>query len=339
MDATLLQDLTEYKSHRDKGVMFAARSLISLFRESNPELLRRRDRGKAVSMGMRDFRLRGFGEVDVVGAEGIKGIEALEEVEDGEDGDDGWENWEVEEGSGDESEDGWIDVSSDEGDGGVNVKWSDDSDSEDEGGKRGGKGKGKEKAEETKDADGDVEMTEEEKKDKDEENERRKEVARRVVTTRILTPADFAKMNEARMHEKTEELIGKNKRKGKGPEKERFVFHLFFVLCSTFFIILTIHRPSPTSNSDLVDVDAIIGPRKKAKQDYEERMAHVREGREGRGKFGSRKGGERGSTTNREKERNKNFMMVVHKQSVQSKRKISLRDKQVSFLLFNFYCN
>ncbi|RUS20386.1 SDA1-domain-containing protein [Endogone sp. FLAS-F59071] len=302
MDATLLQDLTAYKSHRDKGVMFAARSLISLFRESNPELLLRRDRGKAVSMGMRDFRLRGFGEVDVVGAEGIRGIEALEEAEDGEDGEDGWANWEVEEGSGDESEDGWIDVSSDEGDGGVNVKWSDDddSDSEEEGGKKGRKrkGKGKEKEEDAKDTDGDVDMTEEEKKEKDEEKERKKEVARRVVTTRILTPADFAKMNEARVHEKAEELIGKNKRKEE-------------------------------SNPDVVDVGAIIGPRKKAKQDYEERMAHVREGREGRGKFGSRKGGERGSTTNREKEKNKNFMMVVHKQSVQSKRKISLRDKQI----------
>ncbi|CAJ0635142.1 5923_t:CDS:2 [Entrophospora sp. SA101] len=46
MDSTLLQDLTEYKGDRDKGVMMAARSLIGLFREINPEILKKRDRGK-----------------------------------------------------------------------------------------------------------------------------------------------------------------------------------------------------------------------------------------------------------------------------------------------------
>jgi protein SDA1 len=44
IDETLLQDLTEYKSDRAKGVMMAARSLITLYREINPELLHRKDR-------------------------------------------------------------------------------------------------------------------------------------------------------------------------------------------------------------------------------------------------------------------------------------------------------
>ncbi|RKP22528.1 hypothetical protein SYNPS1DRAFT_7144, partial [Syncephalis pseudoplumigaleata] len=39
MNETLLQDLTEYKSHRDKG-----KYLITLFRTVNPELLKKRDR-------------------------------------------------------------------------------------------------------------------------------------------------------------------------------------------------------------------------------------------------------------------------------------------------------
>lgn len=61
--------------------------------------------------------------------------------------------------------------------------------------------------------------------------------------------------------------------------------------------------------------EAIMGPRKKTKQDYEERMASIQKGREGREKFGSMKGKKKGvnpsSSTNREKARNKPIMMAV----------------------------
>jgi len=46
MDEDLLHDLSKYKSYRDKSVSASARSLIQLFREKNPELLERKDRGK-----------------------------------------------------------------------------------------------------------------------------------------------------------------------------------------------------------------------------------------------------------------------------------------------------
>lgn len=54
------------------------------------------------------------------------------------------------------------------------------------------------------------------------------------------------------------------------------------------------------------------------------------EGREGREKFGSRKGKIEGqhSTTNREKQRKKNFVMMIHKRSVSGKQKMSMRDRQ-----------
>ena len=59
----------------------------------------------------------------------------------------------------------------------------------------------------------------------------------------------------------------------------------------------------------------ILGPRKKAKADYEERMASIAKGREGRDKFGSQKGKKNqmtaSSSTNREKKRNKPIMMAV----------------------------
>ena len=83
-------------------------------------------------------------------------------------------------------------------------------------------------------------------------------------------------------------------------------------------------------NEDTVDVKTLIGPQK-FKQIREERIAAAKEGKEGRD-FSSRKGKIEGahSTTNREKARKKNFMMMVHKKDVQGKAKRSLRDKQKS---------
>lgn len=42
--AELLSDLVEYRKSKDKGVMVAARSLLQLYREVNPGLLKRRER-------------------------------------------------------------------------------------------------------------------------------------------------------------------------------------------------------------------------------------------------------------------------------------------------------
>jgi protein SDA1 len=76
----------------------------------------------------------------------------------------------------------------------------------------------------------------------------------------------------------------------------------------------------------------ILGPRKKAKADYAERMASIAKGREGREKFGSMKGKKRkevpSSSTNREKARNKPIMMILGSGSVKGKKKASLREKQ-----------
>ena len=48
MTSDLLQDLASYKSYRDKSVMMAARSLIHLYRDTNPELLKRKDRVRSI---------------------------------------------------------------------------------------------------------------------------------------------------------------------------------------------------------------------------------------------------------------------------------------------------
>ena len=64
MPEDLLKSLIDdYKNHRDKGPMQAARGLLGLFREFNPEMLKKRDRGKAASMNLKNVKVLGYGQV------------------------------------------------------------------------------------------------------------------------------------------------------------------------------------------------------------------------------------------------------------------------------------
>ena len=78
MDRDLLEDLIEYRKSKDKGVMVSARGLLQLFREVNPELLKRRERGKVASMaiqaGEETAQPLRFGEERDV-ATGIEGLD------------------------------------------------------------------------------------------------------------------------------------------------------------------------------------------------------------------------------------------------------------------------
>lgn len=318
IDATLLQDLTQYKQHRDKGVLMAARSLIALYREVNPELLLRKDRGKSASIRLKDGAIKTvqYGE-SITNVDALDGLELLDQ----EDKEEDWGDWEVEEDSEEESdEDGWINVASDDEDF-VNVALSDDEkDEEEEEEKKkkiqykiGENGEiikarriGKRQLKKLQDAEEHAEMSEEQRQKlleavraRQAEEKAKQEAKLKLATTRILTPADFARLNELRANKELEVATGKKR---------------------TF---------DESQHEEQVDEATILGPRKKTKQDYQQRMASIQEGREGREKFGSKKGKkEKGSTTNREKARKKNFLMIAHKQSVVSKSKRSLFDKQ-----------
>ena len=63
----------------------------------------------------------------------------------------------------------------------------------------------------------------------------------------------------------------------------------------------------------MVDADLIQGPNTRGKADKEARLAAMEEGREGRLRYGSRKGklDKPHSTTNKEKARKKNFLMTL----------------------------
>merc|ERR1712223_1430906 len=74
MTEELLQDLAEYKTYKDKGVMMASRSLITLFRSIAPELLHKKDRGRPTEATTL-ARMKQFGEDEVL--DHIPGAEIL----------------------------------------------------------------------------------------------------------------------------------------------------------------------------------------------------------------------------------------------------------------------
>jgi len=207
MNPTLLQDLTEYKGSKDKGVMMAARSLITLYRDVAPEMLKRKDRGKVTSMGMKEHEQLRYGQEAKGQIEGLELLEAWKaeqkalkraergEAESGEDDDeesdneeddeDAWAQWEVEEDESDDDDAGWINVESDGED--INI-----SDSEDEDGESSKRKK--------------VKLDEEEKPETVKAEEKKPS---KLATTKILTPADFAKLQELREEAGLAKLMGK----------------------------------------------------------------------------------------------------------------------------------
>jgi protein SDA1 len=322
MEEDLLSDLVEYKKSKDKGVATAAGGLLQLFREVNPGMLRRRDRGKTASMGLIDGQVAAYG-YSKDAADGIEGLELLDEhfaamrkeanggVSDDEaafdeDDEGGWDDFEVESDSDSDSDGGgWVDVVSD----GEDIEMSDSDDDEPKAKKR--KTKAADEAEE-------------------DDNDDAKSVASTATAAteakkmsllaqqKILTPADFALLNELRLKAAQEAV-----EQGGGTAAKRKLAQLEAAKRST----------TVEEQSRFLTEGEILGVRKRSKMTYEERMESIQKGREGREKFGSLKGkktkDKASSSTNREKARNKPLMMAVHSNKVVQKKKASLRDKQM----------
>lgn len=347
MEEDLLSDLIDYRKSKDKGVVTASRGLLALFREVNPGLLKKRERGKAAAMGAGITQVPEYGHVRDA-TEAIDGLDLLDEhfaamrkeanggVSDdegmGEDVDDeaGWENWDVDSEAGSDSS-GWNDVSDDDGD-------LELSDSDDEGPK-----KGKRKLD-----DGEHEEAPERKKGKratrkeDEAERRNKHIkkdkeegdvemedgddnddAKSVVSMapsaaptdasiatkklsllaqqKILTPADFVLLNELRL--KAAQDLVKTGGGGAGAKRKLAALE-------------SSKRHVGEDEADrFLTVNEILGPQKRVKADYDERMASIAEGRKDREKYGSKKGKKdkevMSSSTNKEKNRNKPLMMAL----------------------------
>ncbi|KAK7131481.1 hypothetical protein R3I94_016565 [Phoxinus phoxinus] len=264
MSEDLLQDLTQYKTHKDKNVGMSAKGLIQLFRDLNPRMLHRKDRGKPTESS-KEAKIQSYGELEakdyIPGAEVLEAEENVNEEED----EDGWESASMSE----DDEDGeWVKVhhSSDEDQAEVAEKLQ--SIPEDE----------------------------------------RKAKAAVVSTSRLLTQDDFKKIRIAQMAKEVSSAAGKGqKRKNVESDEE-------------------------DQRGELLSLRDIEHLHKKPKSDKETRLATALAGRSDRKEFVKKRSklNPFASTSNKEKKRKKNFIMMKHSQDVRTKGKRSFRDKQIA---------
>ncbi|XP_044538351.1 protein SDA1 homolog isoform X2 [Gracilinanus agilis] len=267
MSEDLLQDLAQYKTHKDKNVMMSARTLIHLFRTLNPKMLQKKFRGKPTEASV-EARIQEYGELDA--KDYIPGAEVLdvEKEEDGEPDDDGWESASLSEEE-DDDDGEWIPVhhSSDE------------------------------------------EHQEIAEKLKSVPPEERKAKAAAVSTSRVLTQEDFQKIRLAQMQKEMDAAPGKaQKRKNVDLDSDE------------------------ERRGELLSLRDIEHLHKKPKSDKETRLATAMAGKTSRKEFVKKKTklNPFASSTNKEKKKQKNFMMMRYSHNVRSKGKRSFRDKQLA---------
>ncbi|TRY98645.1 hypothetical protein DNTS_005893 [Danionella cerebrum] len=264
MSEDLLQDLAQYKSHKDKNVMMSSRALIQLFRGLDPKMLSKKDRGKPTE-STKEAKIQQYGESET--KDYIPGAEVLEVEEKAEEDEEGWESASMSEGDDDDGE--W-----------VNVHHSSDEDQ--------------------------AEVTE---KLQSVPAEERKAKAALVSTSRLLTQDDFRKIRVAQLSKEVDPAAGKApKRKSTEPEEEE------------------------KERGELLSLRDIEHLHKKPKYDKETRLATAKAGKTDRKEFVKKKTklNPYASTSNKEKKRKKNFMMMRHSQNVRAKGKRSFREKQIA---------
>ncbi|KAM3832143.1 protein SDA1 homolog [Vipera latastei] len=268
MTEDLLQDLVQYKSHKNKNVVMSARTLIHLFQSLNPRMLQKKFRGKPTE-ATSEAKIHEYGELDV--KDYIPGAEVLElekeEEENLEEGD-GWETASCSEDEDDE-EGEWVDVyhSSDEEQQAIAEKIES--------------------------------LPVEEQKAK----------ATAVSTGRLLTQEDFQKIRLAQLSKELKSAPGKAaKRKNIEIDSEE------------------------ESRGELLSLRDIEHLHKKPRSDKETRLATAMAGKTDRKEFVKRKTklNPFASSTNKEKKKQKNFMMMRYSHNVRTKNKRSFREKQLA---------
>uniref|UniRef100_A0A3P8TIR5 Protein SDA1 n=1 Tax=Amphiprion percula TaxID=161767 RepID=A0A3P8TIR5_AMPPE len=261
----LLLDLAQYKTHKDKNVMMSARGLIQLFRNLNPQMLHKKDRGRPTEASA-EAKIKDYGELEAKDyIPGAEVLEVEEEKKEGEEDEDGWESASMS----DDDEDGeWVDVhhSSDE------------------------------------------DTTEVAEKLQSIPVEERKAKAAAVSGSRLLTQDDFKKIRLVQMAKEV------NAAPGKGQKRKH------------------VDEDASDNEGELLTLRNIEKLHKKPKADKETRLATAMAGRTDRKEFMKRrtKLNPHASTSNKEKRRKKNFMMMRHSENVRTKGKRSFREKQLA---------
>ena len=314
MNDTLLQDLVLYRKSKDKGVMMAAKGLLSLYREVGADMLKKRDRGKDAAMGLRsgERKEQRFGE-ETAGE--IEGLELLEnwkkeerqrqrlekgqpaeagsdqEVE--EEADSG--DWEVDEGAESDDSGDWINVESD--------KEIDISDSEYD----------KPIAKKIR-LGSTVARADEDKENAEENATSTTEKISTLATTRILTPADLAKLQELRLAASIKQALPASQRKrttqAATAQQAR-------------------HADDPLTAAE---IEGLASLSKKTSKADKITMAKAGKGDEGMHQSTQAKRKEKKealgkSTPNKEKARKKNFLMTLSKGKAKGKRSLVERGR------------
>lgn len=338
LNETLLQDLVQLRKSKDKGVMMAARGLMSLYRVIGAELLAKKDRGKEATMGLRsgEMKLRKYGEET---AGGIDGIELLEQ----------WKADEkqrkraakaLEKGGGDD------DASGDEKEA-ENSSGSDDDDDDDD---EDGNSSGWDISDDSDDSGGWIDVSSEDeatklpavkrqrrskKKDEDdsdeEEGEDEEDVGKaangetatisKLATTTILTPADLAKLRELRMEASVEKVMGRKAKTDSGSGSAPAVAA---TNSSRYQKVVAARHTDDGLTAEQIELASTL--RKATK---EERIALALGGKPSRDAHQStqairkaKKREEGKSMTNAEKARNKNIFMTMGKARAKNRRSL-----------------
>lgn len=305
----LLRDLVQYKNYKEKSVMMAARSLIQLYRQSMPDMLHKKDRGRPTEASI-ELKTKKYGEMEIKSY--IPGSEVLLEKEEIKETDKKKSNKGKKKKDDSDSEE-WVDVASSDSE--IEISDSDESDEED--------GEDAEEIEEEESEVEDEEKVKGEAENVEEVNKEPKdrkilkakrkldkkdlaekvESAREIAMETIFTDEDFKRIEAAQL----KKSISGVKRKSNVIEEET------------------------NESGELVQLAAIENIHKKKKHDYNSRLESVMKGREERDKFGykDRRKNIHCSKTNREKRKTKNYQMVKHKAKGKIKR--SFKGKQIAF--------
>lgn len=273
MGEDLLQDLAMYKTYKEKSVMMAARSLITLYREQLPALLHKKDRGRQTE-AQAERKVRAYGEREV--HDTVLGAEAL--LKDS-------KTIDIESDGDTDSNDGeWVNVTHSDGEAGADTDEDDDEEDEDE--EEDDEEDEGNSEEEEEDADEGVESGEEADKTKKQKADlkilNQKEAAQELALTRIFTDEDFKRINAANL----KKTVTSARKRPLEQDRAEFV--------------------------KLNSIEMIYKKRKHDKESRLETVQAGRKDRERFGWKDGRVN-ENCSKTNREKRKNKNFGMLRHK--------------------------
>ncbi|EXJ66756.1 uncharacterized protein A1O5_09951 [Cladophialophora psammophila CBS 110553] len=317
MNDTLLQDLVMYRKSKDKGVMMAAKGLLSLYRQVGAEMLRKKDRGRDATLGLKsgEQKPQRFGEEAVGEIEGLELLEKWKEQErqrkrlekglpatgsgdeEDESEEEDWNAWNVEEDADSDDSGGWINVESDEE---INI-----SDSEDE----------QPSAKKVR-FDLQISTTDDKENEGEEKPDQGAELSTtqqksNLATTRILTPADLAKLQELRTTATVSSLMKNHKshHASSTSQQTNSQRHRDDPLTAAEIEgLASLSRGKATRAQKL----ALLQEHKDDREAHKSKAARKKERKESEGK----------GTTNKEKARRKNFLMTLSKARSKGKRSL-----------------